>query len=1568
MQEHIKPIEIIHTAKLKGINLFVQNDQLGLKKDKKVELSSELLVLIQENKNQLIDFLKRNQLLSSKQEKVDIKKVIEADSYPLSSAQYRLWLASQGEQGAIAYNVPNTIELNGTYDLNCFKKAIHAVIERHEILRTVFRMNDVGEVRQWVLNSKELGFSIDHKDFRDYPNPESDLKAYIAKDAHMPFDLVNGPLLRASLLQLTNDRYVLYYNMHHIISDGWSSEILSREVAQYYEAFKNSSYPVIAPLRIQYKDYATWQQAQLNTEIFKQHKAYWRTHFAEDIEPVDLPTNKKRPVFKTYNGRSIGTWLAPDITARLRDFVTERGGSLFMGLLATWKILLFRYSGNDNIVVGCPIEGRSHEDLENQIGCYINTLALRTQLNREESFAAFFDRFKDNMLNAYAHQDYPFDKLLEELNLAGQPGRSPLFDVLVDYHGVSQNAHPFNEEVAYEDLGPSMVKFDLEFDPTEVGGGVNLLFAYNSDVYELGMVSKLVGHYKRLIASLLLDPAQKVGQVSYLSKEETTELLEGYNSSRLDTRFEPTIVDLFADQVSRNPKGIAVRYKELSLSYETLDARSNQLAHYLKKKGVGKDTLVPICVESPLEMIQGILGIVKAGGAYVPIDPNCPEQRLEYILGDIKAEQLLTSTALVEKFEVYEDEMELKCLDEEEWLESNSKQALEEGPSPDQLVYVIYTSGTTGVPKGVLIEHRNLSDYLNGLWKKLGWEEGQSYGLMSTPTADLGNTVLFSALGRGGMLHTFSKEDLMNAHDLNDYFKKHSIDWIKIVPSHWQSLGVGEEILTPKKGIVFGGEVLSVEVIKQIKQNAPDLKVVNHYGPTETTIGKLMHQVDMNEEYEVVPIGLPFSNTAIYILDPNKKLLPKGAVGELYISGAGVARGYLNQEDLTAERFIENPYRAGEKMYGTGDLGKWLPSGEVGFKGRKDNQIKIRGYRVELEEIESVLNQLSNIEKSVVVAYEKEGGSKQLVAYVVSKELVDSKSIKEGLMLVLEEKLPDHMVPEIYVKLEKMPLTSNGKINRKALPVPDIFKQRENYVAPSTEQEKLLVSLWQEILKRDQISINDHFFQIGGDSIKSIQLIGYLRKKGYRLEVQDSIKFPVLKKMADVLHKEEDLTVITPNSIEKPNTLSEGYFDLDQVKVSGNQAYFVKRPNAVLLSNTIKITNFLESTFEQSLRKFITNYDSLSVKFSEGLEGERVIQQKVSSESLMIDIKFVDTFDADNIEALEIQAKKFLKRPFKYFERSALIRCFLVIDPNDSNKAFLRLGIAHGLFDIETFNTVCQDFETYFTKGNLPPKKRSNFHFSNWQQNFLDSLEGKNQRKWWSTYLDSISDNKKENGLCKESDLVKYTIQRTFLSGEVYKKILSIIEKLEVPMTALFLAAHQKLINQLNSNASGIQLIAVGGREETYHELPIDEIYGVTTNFLPFKIIEDKSYSPDEYLYELFGQYLNTRINQKIPFETIKNDYIAKKGESFEHAIKGYFNFRLEEKVYPGIDTNETGNVFISKDEIPGNQMYGLGLVCIVYQNQIELRLLCPEEWYHSNKQAYDIGKFVNDMIIYPYL
>ena len=1131
-------------------------------------------------------------LISSREKKghVGIPAIAEATYYPISDAQRRLWVLSRFEDGSAAYNMPFAVHLSGNYSIDHFKQAIFSVLERHEILRTYFREDIEGDVYQVVLPVSNTGFKITYEDFRREADSEQSTMVYIQQDSFVSFDLERGPLLRVSLLQVADSEYILYYNMHHIVSDGWSMDILSRDILAYYHFHHTGEKLSLPKLRIQYKDYAAWQLAQLETEEFKQHKNYWLEKFSGAIPVLDLPGHKVRPTKRTYNGKQLHTILHKEDTQAIKQYVAEQSGTLFMFLLSSLKALFYKYTGQEDIIIGSPVAGRDHSELEDQIGFYVNTFALRSTLSDIMTFDKFYGQVKKNLSEGYEHQMYPFDRLLGDLKLTRNASRNPLYDIRIILQNASDDRNTeLGEDIKagqVYDIGETMAKFDILLIFSEKGDQLEMRLTYNTDVYESGMMNRLIIHYQQFVRDILKDSRREIGQLTYLSPEEKLEIIAKGTHSIADAEYS-SVVEWFDSQAIENPNGIALAFAGKELTYQELHQRSTYLGAYLKNEfGIKGNHLLGIKMPVSEWSIVAILAVLKSGAGYVPVDPETPVQRIAYLMDQTHAKALIVSSESKEDL----NNLSTRVLDIEEiYSQIDTSQALYKLKMPlsNHLAYVIFTSGSTGEPKGVMVTHANLIDYVQGLYFKTAINTCNSFALMSNIATDLGNTVLYGALLSGGTLHLLSKDILRSAEASNEYFTNNTIDCIKIVPAHWNALSLRGQLLLPAKIIVFGGDALPVSYVQAIRKHSPDLTIINHYGPTETTIGKLIHIVSGEEE--IVPIGRPFSNTSVYVIDSQLNLCAPGVPGELLIGGKGVAKGYLNKQELTDKQFIQNPFSGKDKIYRTGDLVKMLPDGSIAFIGRTDNQVKIRGYRIELGEIEQILSFNEEVDATVIMLNSSETGDKELIAYIKSKSAIPVTELRG----YLQERVPAHMIPSHFVHLEEFPLTPNGKIDRKALPDPegaDAVTEEIAFVAPASKREQALANVWQSVLKREKISVQDNFYDLGGDSIKGILIVSRMKKQGYKLRIADLMHTPVLSELATKLTEAEQAPVkvgvvsgeilLTP--VQKNFLYSNDY----ATKSHYNQSVMLESSNPID-----------RNILEKSLRQLTDHHDALRIVF-----------------------------------------------------------------------------------------------------------------------------------------------------------------------------------------------------------------------------------------------------------------------------------------------------------------------------------------------------------------------------------
>ncbi|WP_342332934.1 amino acid adenylation domain-containing protein [Pedobacter sp. FW305-3-2-15-E-R2A2] len=1095
--------------KIEKNNVFVEVVDQDLKVySSNATIDPVLINEIKERKQDLIEFLLSiDQTAFNQTFKVHIPLSDLSSDYELSSSQQRLWVLSQFGEGNSAYNIPGIYRFEGELDMAGLSHAFFALIERHEILRTVFRKNESGDVRQVVLSAEELGFSITETDLQEVADQQEHIHELVIKDFRGTFDLALGPLLRAGVYRLEADCWVFTYVMHHIISDGWSMDILIRELLAYYNAYVHGSELVLPALRIQYKDYSAWQRGELNGALLSQHRSYWQQQLSGVVPVLNLATDRPRPLIKTYNGGQVHVAFDREAVSGLSVLVQSAGATLFMGVLAAVNALLYRYSGQDDLIVGSPIAGRNHSDLEDQIGFYVNTLALRSRIGEGDSYRSLLEQTREITLGAYEHQVYPFDELVNDLRLPVDRSRNPLFDVMVvlqnkDAVQLGKDNHsPDHLNIRSYELGDNsqVSKFELSFNFTTGDDDLHLNIEYNSDLYDRDTITRMGSHLSLLLSEMVDSPEVSLSTLNYLSAAEREQLLSDFNATDAPYPADQTLVSLFKEQVLLRPSAIAVVYQEKALSYAEVDAASNRLAHYLLSAHViGKDTLIGIRLERSEWMILVILGILKSGGAYVPIDPEYPQDRVDYIVGDSGCVLVIDSEWLSEFL------LEGASFSEDEVIVERKA---------SDLAYVIYTSGSTGLPKGVMVEHGGVINRIDWMWRYYGFSSSLVVLQKTSYTFDVSVGEIFMPLCWGAKMVLCSGGDVAVPERILHLITEHGVSYVHFVAgmlNSFMSWAFEQEDvalrLSSLTALVTSGEALSLDTVQKWYRKL-SVPIYNLYGPTEASIDVTHYEPLATDQ--LVPIGKPISNIQIYIVERHGDLSPVGVAGEICIAGVGVARGYLNRPELSAEKFVPNPYQLAEeklqglneRMYLTGDQGRWLSDGNIEFLGRKDDQVKIRGYRIEPGEIENALQGYPGMVSAVVIARKGASAEQELIAYVVSGSVL----VIQELRAYLGSKLPAYMVPSHYVQLDSLPLNASGKTDRKALPDPEGLGMASGvaYVAPSTETEEKLVEIWSEILElpQESIGIYHNFFDMGGHSLKMIRVASQLHRV-FNIEIE----------------------------------------------------------------------------------------------------------------------------------------------------------------------------------------------------------------------------------------------------------------------------------------------------------------------------------------------------------------------------------------------------------------------------------------------------------------------------------
>ncbi|NEU74383.1 amino acid adenylation domain-containing protein [Hassallia byssoidea VB512170] len=1040
--------------------------------------------------------------------------------FATSFAQQRLWFLDSLAPRNPFYNVSTALRLTGRLNFTALTQTFNELVRRHEILRTTFVMVE-GQPVQVIAPTLIIPLRvIDLRNQFESQEREIQARRFASEEAQRSFNLTTGLLLRLTLLQLDEAEYVLLLNLHHIVADGWSIGVLIKELGTLYKAFLEDKRSPLPELPIQYADFAEWQREWLQGDVLQTQLAYWHHHL-EGISVLNLPTDRLRPAVPTYKGAKQFIQLPPYLTQALETLSHQEGVTLFMTLLAAFQTLLYRYTQQEDIAIGSPIANRNRSELEGLIGFFVNTLVLRTDLSGNPTFQELLNRVRKVTLSAYAYQDLPFEKLVEELHQERDLSCHPLFQVVfslqntpieaLELPGLTLSQFEFDSKTAKLDL-----EFHLWQDLESLKGQV----VYSTDLFDDSTITRMLGHFQTLLESIVVNPKQRLCDLSILTKAERHQLLIEFNQNKFKipnqkSKIEQCFHQLFEAIVAESPNAIALVFEHQQLTYRELNNRANQLAHYLQQLGVVPDVLVGICVERSLEMIIGLLAILKAGGAYLPLDPSLPQSRFNFILKDAKVSVLLTQKKLLKHFQDFSNP--IICIDEN-W--ATITQHSQENPTScvtsDNLAYVIYTSGSTGQPKGVLIKHRGLFNLASAQIEVFNLQPNNRILQFASLSFDASIFEIVMALTAGATLYLAKKESLLPGKALLQLLREKAITHVTLPPAVLAVLP--PESLPALQTIICAGELCSQDIIKRWWSS--NRRFFNAYGPTEATVWSTVAEINTLDEKP--SIGRPIANTQIYILDKYLQPVPIGITGELYIGGEGVAEGYLNRPELTETRFLQETGFLPTRLYKSGDLACYRVDGNIEFLGRIDNQVKIRGFRIELSEIETVLMMHQSVEKAVVIAKEKMSGDRYLVAYIIpTKQPATTSKLRE----FLKEKLPEYMIPAAFVVLDSLPLTPNGKLDRLALTALDTTNRSidKTYIAPRNPTELTLAKIWAEVLQIERVGIYDNFFDLGGNSLLTVRLLEQIHKQFEReLPLYTIFLNPTIESFANSLSSDTD--------------------------------------------------------------------------------------------------------------------------------------------------------------------------------------------------------------------------------------------------------------------------------------------------------------------------------------------------------------------------------------------------------------------------------------------------------------
>lgn len=1375
-----------------------------------------------------------DQIKRSEREVFEVIECAEKmDFYPLSPAQKRMYVLNRLEGKGTVYNVPGMVILDGSIDRVRFENTFRKLAQRHESFRTSFEII-AGEPVQRIHENVE--FNIEYFELLE------ELVTEKIRELIKPFDLSKAPLLRAVLIKVREDRHIMLLDMHHIISDGTSLNIIIREFSEIYNGKE------LPQLRIQYKDYTMWQKKLAEEGVLKEQEEYWMERFKGEIPVLDLPTDRVRGAVQSFEGSNFEFEISGDLRERINILTKETGTTLYMVLLALYNTFLMKYTGQEDIIVGSPVAGRPHADLLNIVGMFVNTLAMRNYPGKDKTFIEFLYEVKENSLKAFENQEYPLEDLVEKLDLRRDMSRNPLFDVML----ILQNMDSENLEVQGLVMKPykadtGISKFDLAFNVEEKKDSILFCIEYASELFNKDTIARMSLHYIKILEEVLKNPERKLSDLEMITDYEKKLICEFNNTEAVYSK-DKTIQQLFEEQVENTPDNLAVICEDEQLTYRELNERANQLAGILRKKGVKRESIIAIMAEPSLHMVAGIMGILKAGGAYLPIDPEYPEDRIKYMLEDSKTELLLKYGGQNKEIKFMGEIIDLDD-------EAICKEAVENPKSvntPNDLAYVIYTSGSTGKPKGVMIEHRGLVNFVQWRHNAYNYSSGDVSLQMLSFSFDGFGTNLYPALLAGGSVVIPNNIHKMNFTHIKGLIKQRKVTNMSIVPSMYGAIleSSQAEDLNSIRFIVLAGEKCDKWLVEKSFSISPNIRLINEYGPTENTITTTA-LVGMKSDCEAI-IGTPISNNKVYILDADGKgqLLPIGIVGELCISGDSLSRGYLNQPELTAQKFKENPFETGEKIYHTGDLAKWRPDGNIEFIGRMDNQVKLRGYRIELGEIEKLLLQHSKVKEAVVIVRGDNGGDKCLCAYIAAQEEIDQNSIRTQLL----EELPEYMIPSCFVVLTKIPITPNGKVDIKALPEPVKSKDKAmEYEALGNELEQKIVSIWSEVLGTPNIGINDNFFELGGHSLKAAVMLSKIHKEmNIEMPLKEFFVRPTVKSQASFI-KEASKSIFT--SIEP--TPKKDFYPLSsaqkrmliQAQIQGDGTAY-NSPGAVIIEGKID-----KVQFENALKMLLERHETLRTSFEMiDMEGVQRVHEKVE-----FNVEYYKWQEEDIDEKI-----KTLVRPFD-LSKAPLFRVVLVELKEDRH--MMMYDMHHIISDGVSMDILTGEFFALYAGKELPQLRIQYRDYTLWQERlFREGVLKKQEDYWMETYRGEIPELDLPTDY-KRPDVMNYRGSRIYfkMGTELYKKIRSFAIETETTLYMLLLSAYNLLLSKYTGKEDVIVASPIAGRQHA----DLENIIGMFVNMLPMRNFPKEQMKFIDFIDSVKGNCLKAYENQDYQLEML---------------------------------------------------------------------------------------------------
>jgi amino acid adenylation domain-containing protein/FkbM family methyltransferase len=1405
-----------------------------------------------------------------------ITRVPRDITLPLSFAQQRLWFIDQLDPLSTLYNIPAAVRLKGQLDVQVLEQTLSEIVRRHEALRTTFTARD-GEPIQLIQPARHIRLDVRDLTQMSATERESAALRLAVEEGERPFDLSCEPMFRVALLRLDEAEHILLVTMHHIASDGWSMGVLVKEVATLYSAYLEDLASPLPELAIQYADFAHWQREWLQGEVLEEQLSYWRERLSGAPALLELPTDRARPAVQSFRGAHYSFSVPAELTRELQQLSRREGVTLFMTLLAAFQTLLWRYSVEQDIVVGADVANRNRQETEGLIGFFVNMLVLRTRVDGEESFAELLRQVREVCLGGYAHQDVPFEKLVEELQPERSMSHTPLFQVVF----VLQNA-PVGElelpglQLSSVEVENPIAKFDLTLLMEEREGQLGATLEYNTDLFDAERIERMSRHLVALLQAVVVQPGEALARLSLLIEGEREQQLQQWNDTATAYPDQSSLAELFEAQVALGPERVAVVYGAEEISYGELNQRANQLAHRLRSLGVGPEVLVGLLLERSVEMVVGLLGILKAGGAYLPLDPTYPLERLSFMLAEAQAPVLLTQEKLLDSVPAaYWGEV-LKL--DTEWAsvanEPVGNPSL--GLGGEQLCYVAYTSGSTGQPKGVAVPQCAVVRLVfDTNYVQLG--PSDRLAQVANISFDAATFEIWGALLHGAQLNIITKEMALSAPEFGAQLKAQEISVMFLTTALFNQIArLAPDAFVSLRYLLFGGEAVDPKWVREVLLKGAPQHLLHVYGPTENTTFSTWQEVRaVNDGAQTIPIGGPVSNTQMYVLDQQQQVMPIGVAGELYLGGAGLARGYLEDAALTAQRFVPHPYsnERGTRLYRTGDLVRYRFNGELEFLGRVDQQVKVRGFRIELGEIETVLDEHAGVAASVVVAREDVAGERRLVAYVVANEQQPAGVVE--LRAYLRERLPEYMMPQAFVMLEALPLTSNGKVDRRSLPAPEQQSRTEmeqTYVAPRTPVEEMLVEVWQEILSVAQVGIHDDFFNMGGHSLLATQLMSRVREIfGVEVPLRQLFEAPTVAELAQhieaALKSDTQLQVppILPVSRETPLPLSfaqQRLWFIDQLE-PGSSLYNVSA--AMRLCGQLNV-EALQLTLDEIVRR----HESLRTTFTvnDANQPVQVINPVQPLALLQLDLESLEPDEREREAARLIEAQA--QQPYD-LSVGPLLRAQLLRLGEEEH--ILAVTMHHIVTDGWSMGVLVKEVAALyaaFAEGRPSPLAELPIQygdFAHWQREWLQGAVLEEQLRYWREQLGGAP-----GVLELVTDRKRAAVQsfrgasETFELGEELKSGLKELSRREgVTLFMTLLAAFKTLLYRYSGQVD----IVLGTDVANRNRAETEPLFGFFVNQLVLRTNLSGNPSFRELLQRVRDVTLGAYAHQDMPFDKL---------------------------------------------------------------------------------------------------